>query len=202
MHANLTFTERLLRFSPMAVSRSRLTNGYACRRSRSSIVPCPHGGHRCARCGGHVIVREFLPAGRDEAMARKYVLGLWLHQDHDGISSKTHTYLIAGGQGGCCNLGGGVSEEVKARCLTRMQCWFRLSMDVCEGEWPYYEAVSACSAFDMRDDGRSAPWFADGTDHETQQTNGLQRLSNIFGCQPEEVESQYRRHLPIVASRN
>ena len=104
------------------------------------------------------------------------------------------------GEQGFCNIGGAtaVSEVVKARCLNRMQCWFRLAMDVCEAEWPYYEAVSACSVFNLADDGRSAPWFADGADHETQQINGLERLSRIFGCQQDLVDSQYRRRSPVA----
>ena len=98
-------------------------------------------------------------------------------------------YLIAGGEKGACTIGGRVDDACKQRCLTRMKCWFRLALDVCQAEWPYYDVLNACQVFSL-----GGPASGD----ERLQTQSLERLANTFGFQPVELESQFSRHQPLA----
>ena len=101
------------------------------------------------------------------------------------------TYLIAGGQKGICELGGHVDEACKKRCIDRMTCWFRLAIDVCHAEWPYYDVLNALHIFAV-----NTPSSAGSA--ELLQSQSLERLANTFGCQPDLLEAQYIRHRPIA----
>ena len=101
------------------------------------------------------------------------------------------TYLIAGGQEGICELGGHVGEACKKRCIDRMTCWFRLAIDVCHAEWPYYDVLNALHIFAV-----NTPSSAGSA--ELLQSQSLERLANTFGCQPDLLEAQYIRHRPIA----
>ena len=91
--------------------------------------------------------------------------------------------MIAGGQQGVCNIGGGIDEAVKKRCLDRMVCWFRLAIDVCQAEWPYHDVVNALQVFAVAGSASSA-------DSQIQSQN-LERLATCFGCSPIELEVPY-----------
>ena len=107
---------------------------------------------------------------------------------------RPRTYLIAGGQKGVCQLGGhDVDEACRKRCLDRMVCWFRLAIDVCHAEWPYYDTLNALQIFSAAGSQSSSAALP-----EQLQSQSLERLANVFGCQPEVLESQYARHLPIA----
>ena len=105
------------------------------------------------------------------------------------------TYLIAGGQKGVCQLGGhhAIDEACRKRCLERMVCWFRLAIDVCHAEWPYYDIVNALQVLTLGNQPSSGM-------SESLQSQSLERLANVFGCRPDVLESQYIRHLPIAKS--
>ena len=107
---------------------------------------------------------------------------------------RPRTYLIAGGQKGVCQLGGhDVDEACRKRCLDRMVCWFRLAIDVCHAEWPYYDIVNALQVLTLGNQPSSGM-------SESLQSQSLERLANVFGCRPDVLESQYIRHLPIAKS--
>ena len=107
---------------------------------------------------------------------------------------RPRTYLIAGGQKGVCQLGGhDVDEACRKRCLDRMVCWFRLAIDVCHAEWPYYDTLNALQIF-----AAAGSQSSSAAPPEQLQSQSLERLANVFGCQPEVLESQYVRHLPIA----
>ena len=107
---------------------------------------------------------------------------------------RPRTYLIAGGQKGVCQLGGhDVDEACRKRCLDRMVCWFRLAIDVCHAEWPYYDTLNALQIF-----AAAGSQSSSAAPPEQLQSQSLERLANVFGCQPDVLESQYVRHLPIA----
>ena len=109
------------------------------------------------------------------------------------------TYLIAGGQKGICEVGGHVDEACKKRCLGRMVCWFRVAIDVCHAEWPYYDIVNALNVFAVNTaDSMISGQDRRGLSAERLQSQNLERLANTFGCQPDVLEAQYTTHRPLA----
>ena len=106
------------------------------------------------------------------------------------LLARPRTYLIADGTAGRLAIGGDVSDECKARCIGRMKCWFRLAIDVCHAEFPYFEAVNAFRVFDCQSARAN---IADDDAREP-----LARLASIFGCQQETLWSQYSRHVALA----
>ena len=111
--------------------------------------------------------------------------------------SKPRTYLVAGGASfnGATTIGGACADAVRERCLARMRCWFRLAMEVCHAEWPFFDVLQAFTVFNL-DHQSSTLWH--GQCETTSREKSWERLAQLFGYQPATLFHQYTRHLPLA----
>ena len=96
--------------------------------------------------------------------------------------AKPRVYLIGGGSLGALEIGGRCDDALKERCLGRMRCWFRLAIDVCHAEFPYFEIIHSFQVFNLHDapiDGGCQPDDDDGTGASV----SLERLANVWWSQ-------------------
>ena len=72
------------------------------------------------------------------------------------------------------------------RCITRMQAWVRLALDVIRAEWPSFDLTLAFHVYTY------APKHNDGESLE----KSLHRLALLAKVDPEQLQSEFLDHAP------
>ena len=80
-------------------------------------------------------------------------------------------------------LGGGVPDEVRARCLARMRAWVYLATSTIQAEFPRWDATLCMSIFNLQDAR------ADGQNGRIRELN-IRRLAHILSLPSEEFHAE------------
>ena len=89
-------------------------------------------------------------------------------------------------------IGGDVTDELKAKCLRRMQQWVRLGEQIIHSEFPNFELLQAMGALKLDTDLRTARRQHVGTQ--------LRRLSKTLCLNAAVVEKEFDLLLPVAIS--